>query len=316
MMEPEARYTVVGVAVLLLAALAVAVAVWLLKFGNGGEVRLYTVYFAHQSLAGVQEDGEVLMKGLHVGRVRHFAFSQSHAGAVEMVLELDANAPVRVSSRAVVDRNLLTGAASVDLVTADENSPRLLAVPAGEAHPVIAEGESDMDQIRQTVTRLGQRADQVLERIGATLSPENQAALSDSLVSLRGALRGAAVTEATANSTLVAIGRAAQSLETTTGAASADLHRLADRYDQLGAQAGRRLDDATAVVQQVGGDVSRLAGRAEGVAENADIELRVTGEKVRSAADALADTSRGLGNPRALLLGPARGSLGPGEDTP
>jgi hypothetical protein len=129
-------------------------------------------------------------------------------------------------------------------------------------------------------------------------------------------LRGAAVTEATANSTLVAIGRAAQSLETTTGAASADLHRLADRYDQLGAQAGRRLDDATAVVQQVGGDVSRLAGRAEGVAENADIELRVTGEKVRSAADALADTSRGLGNPRALLLGPARGSLGPGEDTP
>ncbi|MDB5856824.1 MAG: ABC-type transport system periplasmic component [Ramlibacter sp.] len=294
-MEPQARYTVVGAAVLLLAALAAGVAVWLLRSGNGPDVRLYTVYFARQSLAGVQENGEVLMKGLRVGTVRQFAFSNRHAGTVEMVLELDANAPVRASSRAVIDRNLITGAASVDLVTTDESSPRLLRVPAGEAHPVITEGESDVEQFRQTVTQLGQRADEALQRVSATLSAGNRAALAD---------------------TLVAIGRAAQALEATTRQASGDLHRLADRYDQLGAQAGSRLDDASAVVQQVGGDVARLARRAEGVAENADIELRVTGEKVRSAADAFADTSRGLGNPRALLFGPPGGSLGPGEEMP
>jgi phospholipid/cholesterol/gamma-HCH transport system substrate-binding protein len=315
-MEPQARYTVVGIAVLLLAALIVAVAVWLLASGNGRDVRLYTVYFAHQSLAGVQESGEVLMKGLRVGSVRHFTFSKTHAGTVQMDLELDANAPVRASTRAVVERNLITGAASVDLVTADEDSPRLVAAPAGEAHVVIAEGASHGEQISQTLTQLGQRADETLQRISATLSPENQAAISDSIESLRTVLHGATGTVATANSTLASIDQTAQALKGTARQASGDLHRLADRYDQLGAQVGQRLDDASAVVQRVGEDVSRLARRAEDVAQNADLELRATGQEVRSAADALADTSRAFDNPRALLLGPARGTLGPGEETP
>ena len=314
MMEPQARYTVVGAAVVLLAVLAAAVAIWLLTSGNGRDVRLYTVYFARQSLDGLQENSPVRMKGLRVGSVRRFAFSRRRAGAVEMVLELDANTPVRASTRAVIDRNLITGVAAVGLVTADETSPRLLAAPAGEAHAVIGEGESQVQQISHTVDQLSQRADEALRRISETLSDQNQAALADSLAGVRTLVREASGTVAAANSTLAAIGRTAQSLETTSQQASGDLHRLTDRYDELGAQATERLRDAGVVVQQVGDDVSRLARRAEDLAGNADIELRVTGEQVRSAAEALADTSRGLANPRALLFGPARGTFGPGEE--
>ena len=44
-MEPQARYTVVGASVLLLACVIVASLAWLLTSGTGKDLRRYTLYF-------------------------------------------------------------------------------------------------------------------------------------------------------------------------------------------------------------------------------------------------------------------------------
>src|SRR5262249_8181998 len=141
----------------------------------------------------------------------------------------------------------------------------------------------------------------------------NQAAFSETLENLRVASRNAGPLTARADATLAAVERAANGLQGSVTMASGDFHRLADRYDALGAQAAPDLGDATADRRRLGADASRLANRTGDLVSDADVEMRVTAQKIRSAADAVSITSRKLDDPRAALFGPAPSSLGPGE---
>ncbi|HEX6704120.1 MAG TPA: MlaD family protein [Albitalea sp.] len=307
-MEPHARYTVVGASVLILLGIVAAALVWLLASGNGRDVRHYTLTFTRQSLEGLEANSEVHMKGIRVGSVTRFAFSKKQPGGVDVTVEVDAAAPVRESTRAVVDRNLVTGIATIRLVTLQEDSPLL-----DRAHATIPEGESQLQQFSQTMSQLAQGADETMKRIRQALSPENQAAFTETLENLRVASRSAGALTARMDATLASIGRGAGALQSTLTLAAGDFHRLADRYDTLGAQAGTDLGEAAAAVRQLSGDVSRLAGRTEDFLGDAGIELRITGQQLRSTADALGTTSKKLGDPRAALFGPSAASLGPGE---
>ena len=310
-MEPEARYSVVGAAVVAVMVVIVAAVGWFLNSGNGKAVRNYTLTFTRQSLDGLEANSEVDLTGIRVGSVAGFAFSKQQAGAVEVSIDVDATAPVRKSTRAVVDRNLVTGIATIRLVTLQEDSPLLT-----EAHAQIPEGESQLQQFSETMNQLAQRADETMKRITATLSPANEAALAQTLENLKVATSKAGTVADRAGTTLASVDRAAGALQGSMTLATGDFHRLADRYDALGAQAGADLGTTTAAVRQLSADVSRLAGRTEGFLGDADLELRVTSQRLRSAADALGATSRKLGDPRALLLGPSPQSLGPGENQP
>jgi phospholipid/cholesterol/gamma-HCH transport system substrate-binding protein len=307
-MEPEARYSVVGAGVVILTAVIVAALGWLLASGNGKEVRRYTLTFTRQSLEGLEANSEVDLKGIRVGSVAGLAFSKQQAGAVEVTIDVDATAPVRKSTRAVVDRNLVTGIATIRLVTLQEDSPLLT-----DARAQIPEGESQLQQFSETMSQLAQRADETMRRISATLSPANEAALAETLENLRVASRKAGAVAQRVDTTLASIDRAAGALQGSMTLATGDFHRLADRYDALGAQAGADLGTATAAVRQLSADVSRLSGRTEDFLSDADLELRITSQRLRSAADAVGTTSTKLGDPRALLLGPSPASLGPGE---
>jgi hypothetical protein len=86
---------------------------------------------------------------------------------------------VRQSTRAVVERHLITGIASIRLVNLDETSPPLVATPEGEAYPLIAEGASTLEQFSESVAQLAQHADETMQRINTTLSAENQRALAE-----------------------------------------------------------------------------------------------------------------------------------------
>ena len=312
-MEPQARYTVVGASVLLLACVIVASLAWLLTSGTGKDLRRYTLYFKHQSLEGLEVNGEVRMKGIRVGSVTGFDFSARHPDSVEVQVDVNAVAPVRTSTRAVVDRNLITGLATIRLVTLEDNSPLLRDTVAGDAVAAIPEGESQMQQFSQTMSQLAQHADETMQRISMTLSSSNQAALAETLDNLRVASRGASALRARTDATLVSISEAATSLKIATATAASDFHHLAERYDALAAKAGAGVDEAANAARRVSDDVSRLSERSEQLMVDADVQLRLTGQQVRAAADAVGMTTRKLADPGAALFGPATASLGPGE---
>ena len=312
-MEPEARYTLVGTSVLILLALATAAVVWLVATREGADVRGYKIYFAKQSLEGLEVRSDVKMKGIRVGSVTGFPFSSKRPGTVEVTVGIDPGAPVLQSTRAVVERNLITGLANIKLVNLDDASPKLTETAAGENDPVIAEGESQLQQLSATVNGLAERADETMRQLNAALSPENQAALTETLQNLRLLSRNAGGSLASMDKTLVSTSRAAESVRIAATAISGDVHRLAGRYDALGAEATDAIREASGSVGQLSASVARLSDRTEGLLVDGTTELRLAGEQLRTTAAALGTTARKLSEPRAILFGPAPASLGPGE---
>ena len=312
-MEPEAKYTLVGFSVLVLLASVAAAVVWLASASRGVEVQRYTIYFAHQSLEGLEQRSDVRMKGIRVGAVTGFSFSPQRPGTVEVVIGIDPATPVKESTRAVVGRNVITGLATIRLQNTTEDSPLIRRPAAGAGDPVIAEGESQLQQLSATAHDLAERVDETMSRINATLSNENQAVLAETLMSLRDLSRAAVGTVTRADAALLAIGRAAEALRLATAAMGGDVHRLADRYDALGSEATATLREASLAMRQISGEVSQLSRATGSLLADTNAQVRLTGQELRSSSEAVGTAARKLADPRATFFGPAEDSLGPGE---
>ncbi|HEX5766785.1 MAG TPA: MlaD family protein [Burkholderiales bacterium] len=312
-MEPEAKYTVVGTAVLVLIAMVAAALLWLRTTGEGGDERTYKIYFERQSLEGLQPRSEVRMRGIRVGSVTGFRISSWRPGAVEVMVRVDGAAPVRQSTRAVVERHLVTGIASILLVNLNEESPPLTQAPQGEVYPVIAEGESQLEQVSQSLQELALRATETMQRVSTTLSPENQRAFTALLENLNRLAHNAERGIAGLDRTVASVGAAADEVRVLTRAMSEDAGRLTARYEKLGEEATVAAREAAAAMRQVSADVARISQRVDALLASGDVELRITAQELRATADALGVVARRLNDPRSVLWGPPEGGLGPGE---
>lgn len=312
-MEPEAKYTLVGTVVLILIALIAGAVVWLRSTGEQIDDRSYKLYFERQSLEGLQPRSEVRMKGIRIGSVTGFRISTWRPGAVEVLVRVDGSAPVRQSTRAVVERHLVTGIASILLINLTEDSPPLTQVPQGELYPVIAEGESQIQQVSESLQELAQRATETMQRVSTALSPENQRALTALLENLNRLAYNADRGLAGLDRTLASVGAAAEEMRALSRGLGEDASRLAARYDKLGDETTVAAREAAAAMRQVSADVARISQRVDALLASGDVELRVTAQELRATADSLGAVARRLNDPRTVLWGPPEGGLGPGE---
>lgn len=315
-MEPEARYTLVGAAVLVLAALLAGAVLWLRSSGEGANARRYTIYFERQSLQGLELRSAVTMRGIRVGSVAALRFSPRHSGAVEVLVALDPSTPIRVGTSASVERHLVTGLATVRLMNGAQDGPPLVDAPPGEPFPVIAEGASTMEQATDVLTRLAHNADETMNRVSAALSPENQALLADSLESLSRATRRADAAFAKVDVAADSVDQAASDVRTMAAEIVGDARTLTERYDALGAQATVSIRDVGEAARKLGADAERLSRSADALLATGNEELRESARALRSAAEAVGTAAARLRDPSQAIYGPAKGALGPGEGGP
>lgn len=318
-MEPEAKYTIVGTAVLVLVALLASAIVWLKSTEGQRDDVPYKIYFARQSLEGLQIRSDVKMQGIRVGSVTGFRISPRRRGSVEVTIRVDGSTPVLESTRATVERHLLTGIASILLTNTNDDAPRLTEAPPNEPHPVIAEGESEY-KLSESAAHMAQRADETMRRINRLLSDENQAALSAILVNVKTisanvdrTLSGLDRTMAGLDRAVAAVGGAAEEVRKTSAAIATDAQRLAARYDALGETSTVAVRDVSAAIRGMGTDVARLSNRMDALLADSNVELRLTARELRATADALSNAARQFSNPGRALFGPGKGTLGPGE---
>lgn len=312
-MEPEAKYTLVGAAALILVALLAAAVVWIRSSGEGANASRYKIYFRHYSLEGLEPRSHVTMRGMKVGSVASFRFAAQNKGAVEVVIAVDPGTPIRLSTTATTERHMVTGLATVKLASATEDSPLLVEAPAGEPFPVIREGDSPMQQISETLTQLAQRADETMRRINSLLTPENGAAFTEVLDNLRRVSRQADATLVKVDTALGSLGRAGDDVRVLAGEVVRDARVLTERYAELGSEAKVSVVEIREAMRKMSADVSRLAQRADALLAGGDEDLRETARALRSSADALGAAAGRLRDPRQVIYGPAEGSLGPGE---
>jgi phospholipid/cholesterol/gamma-HCH transport system substrate-binding protein len=312
-MEPEAKYTFVGAAVLILLALVAGAVVWIKSTGEGRDDHRYKIFFERQSLEGLEQRSIVTMRGVRVGSVTGLRFSSRRPGAVEVVISVDASTPVRESTRATIDRNIVTGIANVRLENTTESSALLLKPPADEPYPVIAEGESPTERVTKTLSQLAEQAAEVLERVQDALSRKNRATLADTLAGLERVTKHAETALAKMDATASQLGGAADEVRKLAASVAEDARTLTVRYDRLGADASTSVRELGEAIRKVSADTERLAQRADALLAKSNDELHTTADAVRSAADAVGSATTRLRDPRHILYGPAEGALGPGE---
>jgi phospholipid/cholesterol/gamma-HCH transport system substrate-binding protein len=304
-MEPEAKYTVVGAVVLVLLATLVGAVLWLRSDGTGTQARQYRIAFEHQSLEGLARRSDVTMRGVRVGSVTSYYFSRDKPGAVDVLIAVDPGAPVLEGASAVVERNLLTGLATVQLANPAGPGKPLRAVRGG-ALPLIAEGQPAAQQ-------LSAGAADLVQRLNEAMSAQNRAALAETLDNLRRLSGHADRTLSRLDTTIDALAGASRRVGALAGSVQDNAHTLTVRYDQLGAQGARTLGEASEAVRRAGADVAGLARRTDSMLTSSDRDLQETTRSLRAAAESIGLAADRLREPSEILYGPGRAKLGPGE---
>ena len=312
-MEPEARYTAVGATLLALVVVVVLAMTWLARTGARADFRYYTIYFERQSLEGLQIGGDVNMRGVKVGRVESYSISRQNINRVQVTVRIDRSSPVSTNTVAIVDRNLLTGLARINLNTPGQPGPELAEVLTGESYPVIPEGQSDIEQLTGAMNRLAITGASALTNMEQLLNKENREAFGATLANLReisGALskrmgRLDEVADALAKSA-VDFGKSSRDI-------AVAVERVSAGAQPAIKQADATLRDLARAVQSLERETTALARRLEQATDSGAHEIRATAQELRSSAEILSRAADRLQDPRAVIFGPSAAQLGPGE---
>ena len=326
-MESNARYAWVGFAVVVLLVVMAAGFYWL-GGNNKRDVNRFTVYFKNQSLEGLQLNSDVRMQGIKVGKVADYTILPGQAKTVRVILEVDARTPVWEGAEAVVNRNLVTGLAAIDLDNVWKGGSDIGPAPEGEAYPVIDEGVPQMARISNTLEGLGKAGGEAIERVNSVLSEENQTALAQILLNIAGVTGDLRQLGPELNGALVAARLAAQRLDSVGAELTPvlrDSSRLMHDSSQWVTRAERRFDQlASETEATLGMARTTLSGMDSSLRElqtqlrlSLDLGLQdaqVTAQALRTSSDTLLTTSQEFADPGRILYGPHQAELGPGEE--
>jgi phospholipid/cholesterol/gamma-HCH transport system substrate-binding protein len=290
-MEPNARYTLVGGVMLLLMSIVAAAILWLSRATNTDAGAQFAIYFREVSLSGLQVDGAVTMRGIKVGRILSFDFWPQNIELVRVLVELEEEVPVRTDTEAVVQRNLLTGLATIDLVGGSQAALPLERMSSGEEFPVIPQGQTGLDRFQQSLPEVLAEASATVEKAGlfiedlrAVVSPENRGLINASL-------------------------RNVEQITSTLNQSDVDLGASLREFGQLSRK-------ATDSLERIDGDISAVLASLHAVINRLGRDAVSTTRQIGNAADSFSGLAQSYKDPRSILFGVDSRNYGPGEGGP
>lgn len=312
-MESEARYTTVGATLLAMILAMVLIMVWLARTGARADFRYYTIYFERQSLEGLQVGGDVNIRGVKVGRVEQYSISRDNINLVRVTIRIDRNSPVSTNTVAVVERNILTGLARINLVTPGKPGPELTDIRDGEEYPVIAEGHSEFEQLTGAMNRLAITGASALANMEELLNKENREAFAITLANMRQISGGLAERIGRLDEVADALAKNAADFGKASRDIAAGVETLSKSTAPVAKQADATLRDLSRAAQALERATATLATSLDQATHSGALELRATAQELRASAEILARAADRLQDPRAVIWGPNPAQLGPGE---
>lgn len=312
-MEANARYTLVGAMVLAVAALLVLGMFWIAGKADDIAYRHYVIYFTSQSMDGLDVDSAVKMRGIKVGSVSKYEFVTKPAEAVQVLIKIDENTPVRQGAQAYVKRNVVTGLATIEISNPQRQEALLEEPPKGERYPVIAEGSSDLDKVAVAVSQMAENGAQVLEKMNTLLSDENQERISSTLANLKELSDHLASNKQTLEQAVQGLKDASDEFRFAGASIAQAATRAESSIQGVGQNAQTALKEAAVAMESLRKETIAISGKLQALSDTGSLELTAMSRDVRAGADAVTTAGQKLSNPKALLLGPGKQQLGPGE---
>jgi phospholipid/cholesterol/gamma-HCH transport system substrate-binding protein len=257
-MERDANYAAVGAFVLLVTAMAGLFVYWYADSRDAREYQPYEIYF-EGSVSGLTEGSTVRFLGVDVGRVRSIRIDRRAPGRVQVIADIDSEAPITATTVAELSLQGVTGLLYIDLLGQPGTKKLIDDVPS-ERFPVIASVRSNFDVFVSSLPDVVASAGQVAKRLNMALSDENIEALSRTVANIEtasrtlpGTMREIDLLAKDLRSAAVEVRAVAVSMRTLTDAAApeatAALQRVRVAADNL-ATTSTRLDQLLAESQR------------------------------------------------------------------
>jgi phospholipid/cholesterol/gamma-HCH transport system substrate-binding protein len=307
-MQRQINYALVGLFVILLGAAWLAISLWLALGDFSVQYKTYRVYL-DESVSGLYIDAPVKYRGVEIGKVSEIRLNPAVTGQVQLTLDIDASAPIKEDTIAVLTVQGLTGIAFVDLSGGSLESPPLQA-EAGEPFPVIRTGPSFFARLDTSGTELMTNLNVLAHGLANVVDADGAQALREILANIRQVTAVLASRQAELESSVHA---AARLLE---GSAQA-----AERLPELMA----RVDTTAQAFETMALSVGGAGERINAYIENTGVGLQQFSQQTLPEFGALiselrrlADTLQGIAarmeeDPRVLLYGRELELPGPGE---
>ncbi len=251
-MERDAHYAAVGIATVALAVALIIFSIWLARLSFNEEYDVYDIVF-YGPVRGLSEGGEVHFNGIRVGLVTDLRLDQEKGDQVVARIRIDATTPVRVTSRAQLEPQGITGLNYIQITAGTEGSALLKTQYPNNVVPVIQSQPSPIAELLSgSGTVLAQTVD-ALNRINRVLSDENIRSFSVSVRNIEalstelearkgmfGELEQALVRANAAMAEYQALGESARRLVETDGQqAVANMNRAAEQAVEAAESANR-----------------------------------------------------------------------------
>ncbi len=311
-MENKSHALAAGLFVLLLTALLVATAVWLMR--DTRTLREFELV-GQVNVTGLQPQASVRFRGVPVGKVTDISLDPHSRGQVLVRVAVDDQAPITTTTFGALGVQGVTGLAFIALddvalaspvLQTQAEQPGRIPLRAGLMSKLTDQGERLLGQLEQSSQRFNQ-----------LLSAQNQQTLMTSVEKIGQAAADLQQLSAQARQTWPTL---AQSGQDTLEVIKATSKRVGDSAEEARASA-RAFRRVTERMYAPGGTLDRLDQGAEILVATGQTLRINTLPRVNQAVTEAAQTTHQLGelaqtisdNPQALMLGKPSTPPGPGE---
>lgn len=177
-MESKVNYTIVGIFMLIVIAVAVCIVLWLTTGFEQADYKTYLVYM-NESVAGLSKNAPVKYNGVDEGVVSDIELNLANPQQVILTLKIKPEVPITVTTEAVLTEQGITGIAYIGL-RGGGDAP-LLKIRPGEKYPVIRSAPSFLVRVDTTLQKLTDNIDKISKSVTQILSKKNLAHFGDIL---------------------------------------------------------------------------------------------------------------------------------------
>ncbi len=304
-MENKAHALVAGIFVLVLTALLVGLAIWLMR--DNTERHVYEMSTS-QTISGLQPQAAVRFRGVPIGKVELIGFDTKVKGNVLIRVSIDATAPVSKSAYATVASQGVTGLGFIQLDDDGESTEQL--TPNDADPPRIALRQGGIDKLLSKSEAILNQLEQAGKGLNELLSGDNQQAAQAAVRQLSEAAASINRLSKSLEPTIASLPQITQDVARDTRAA---LQSVKTATDEVTLTAKR--------LNEKGGPLDKLAEGGQALAAGVQMFSTSTLPKLGDVADETARTMRQLrrtvnavdDNPQALIFGNGKPVPGPGE---
>lgn len=286
-MESKTNYTVVGLAVLILAAGLIIIGLWLSIGFDRKSYHRYIV-FIDESVGGLSTESPVNYNGVRVGSVTDISLCRFDPQKIKVVIKVEDGTPVTTNTYATLITKGITGTTYLGLSTDSASFIPIQKTP-GQPYPVIPYKPSFLNRLQNEVMDISDGFERLLSR-------ENTQNLKKALINLEKISTAFANNERNINEALEQFPKAVREFQGSAHKFSA----MSDEMTKAGEEVSETMVSAKATLdklqQQAIPEVMLLIRRIDSIAAN----LQKVSAQMRT-------------NPAVIIRGSTPPKPGPGE---